>query len=62
MFCDEIFTFLSDTKVPATDNHGERKVRFAVLIRKIIYGNRGNESKMTPGVLMSIFRTLKRRG
>ena len=59
---DELFTFLSHPEVPATNNHGEHEVRSAVLIRKIIYGNRSDEGALTQGVLMSIFRTLKRRG
>jgi len=59
---DEFFTFLSHPEVPATNNHGEREVRFAVLLRKIIYGNRSDEGALTQGVLMTIFRTLKRRG
>ena len=59
---DEFFTFLSHPEVPATNNHGEREVRFAVLIRKIMYGNRSDEGALTQGVLMTIFRTLKRRG
>ena len=29
---------------------------------KIMYGNRSDEGALTQGVLMSIFRTLKRRG
>ncbi|MFB3789260.1 MAG: hypothetical protein ACE15F_23110, partial [bacterium] len=37
---DEHFTFRSHPEVPAANNHGEREVRFAVLIRKIMYGNR----------------------
>ncbi|MFB3789530.1 MAG: IS66 family transposase, partial [bacterium] len=40
----------------------EREVRFAVLIRKIMYGNRSGEGALTQGVLMNVFRTLKRRG
>ncbi len=59
---DEFFTFLSHPEVPATNNHGEREVRFVVLIRKIMYGNRSDEGALTQGVLMTVFRTLKRRG
>jgi transposase len=33
-----------------------------VLISKIIYGNRSDEGALTQGVLMTVFRTLKRRG
>ncbi len=48
--------------MPPTNNHGEREVRFTVLIRKIMYGNRSDQGTLTQGVLMSIFRTLKWRG
>ncbi len=43
---DEFFTFLSHPEVPATNNHGEREVRFAVLLRKIIYGNRSEQGAL----------------
>ncbi|HXK95820.1 MAG TPA: transposase, partial [bacterium] len=48
---DELFPFLSHPEVPATNNHGEREVRFAVLMRKIMYGNRSDEGALTQGVL-----------
>jgi hypothetical protein len=59
---DEWFTFLEHPEVPATNNHAEREIRFAVLIRKITYGNRSDRGARTQSILMSIFRTLKRRG
>ncbi len=40
---DELFTFLSHPEVPATNNHEEREICFAVLIRKIMYGNRSDQ-------------------
>jgi len=61
-YWDELFTFLEHPEVPATNNHGEREIRFAVLIRKIIYGNRSDHGAFTQSVLMTIFRTLQRRG
>ncbi len=33
---DEIFMFLRHPELPATNNHGEREVCFAVLIGKIM--------------------------
>lgn len=48
-------------EVPATNNQGERKIRLAALIRKINYGNRGDQGVLIQGVLMSILRTLQRR-
>ncbi|MEW6234245.1 MAG: transposase [Candidatus Omnitrophota bacterium] len=59
---DELLVFLKNSEVPATNNQAEREIRMAVLIRKIIYGNRSKEGALTQSVLMTIFRTLKRRG
>jgi len=59
---DELFTFLTHPEVSPTNNHAEREIRFAVLLRKIIYGNRSESGALTQSVLMTIFRTLKRRG
>ena len=59
---DELFTFLTHPNVPSDNNHAEREIRTAVLMRKIIYGNRSANGALTQSVLMTIFRTLKRRG
>lgn len=61
-YWDDLFTFLEHPEVPATNNHGEREIRFAVLIRKITYGNRSDRGARTQSILMSIMRTLKLRG
>ncbi len=55
------FIFQRHPEVPAANNHREREVRSAVLIRKIMYGNRSDEGALTQGVLITVFRTLKRR-
>ncbi len=57
-----LFTFLDDPAVPADNNHGERAIRPAVIIRKNTYGNRSQRGADTQAVLMSIYRTLKQRG
>ncbi len=57
-----LFTFLDDPAVPFDNNHGERAIRPAVIIRKNIYGNRSQRGADTQAVLMSIYRTLKQRG
>ena len=44
---DELFTFLSHPEVPATNNHGEREVRSAVIWRKVMQGNRSNRGAGT---------------
>lgn len=59
---NHLFTFLDDPAVPADNNHGERAIRPAVIIRKNIYGNRSQRGADTQAVLMSIYRTLKQRG
>ncbi|MBW3600887.1 MAG: transposase [Planctomycetes bacterium] len=44
------------------DNHAEREVRPAVIIRKNSYGNRSEVGADAQAVLMTVFRTLKLRG
>jgi len=57
-----LFTFLDDPAVPADNNHGERAIRPAVIIRKNSHGNRSQRGADCQAVLMSIYRTLKQRG
>jgi len=57
-----LFTFLDDPAVPADNNHGERAIRPAVIIRKNSYGNRSQRGADCQAALMSIYRTLKQRG
>jgi transposase len=58
----ELFTFLDHPEVPSDNNHGEREIRPAVIIRKNSYANGSEDGAETQAVLMSVFRTLKRRG
>ena len=58
---DELLTFLEPPNVPATNNHAEREIRPAVVMRKVIQGNRSDQGAKTQSVLMTLFRTLKRR-
>ena len=44
------------------NNHGERMIRPAVIIRKNSLCNRSEQGAATQGILMSIYRTLKLRG
>jgi hypothetical protein len=60
--CDSLFTFLDHPDVPYENNHAERMIRPAVVIRKNSQSNRSEKGAMTQAVLMSIFRTLKLRG
>jgi transposase len=59
---NHLFTFLDDPAVPADNNHGERAIRPAVIIRKNSYGNRSQRGADCQAVLMSVYRTLKQRG
>jgi transposase len=59
---NELFTFLDHADVPFENNHAERAIRPAVIIRKNSYANRSNRGSDAQAVLMSIFRTLKQRG
>ena len=59
---DDLFTFLDQSGVPFDNNHAERIIRPAVIIRKNSYGNRSQQGADCQAVLMSVFRTLKQRG
>src|SRR5512135_215317 len=58
----ELFTFLDHPDVPSDNNHGERQIRPAVLVRKNSYANGSEDGAEIQAVLMSVFRTLKQRG
>jgi transposase len=58
----ELFTFLDEAAVPFDNNHAERAIRPAVLIRKNSYSNRSRRGADAQAVLMSVYRTLKQRG
>jgi hypothetical protein len=58
----ELFTFLDHPEVPSDNNHGERQIRPAVIVRKNSYANGSADGAETQAVLMSVFRTLKQRG
>jgi len=60
--CDSLFTFLDHPDVPYENNHAERMIRPAVIIRKNSQSNRSDKGTSTQAILMSIFRTLKLRG
>ncbi|MDN5936837.1 MAG: IS66 family transposase [Nitrosospira sp.] len=57
-----LFTFVDHEGVPFENNHAERAIRPAVIIRKNSYGNRSGAGADCQAVLMSVFRTLKTRG
>jgi transposase len=59
---DHLFTFLDKPEVPADNNHAERQIRPAVIIRKNSLCNRSEAGAATQAVLMSVYRTLRLRG
>jgi len=61
-YWDELLVFLRRPEVPPTNNHAEREIRPGVIMRKNILGNQSDTGAKTQSILMTIFRTLKRRG
>jgi hypothetical protein len=61
-FRDALFTFLENPGVPSDNNHAEREIRPAVIMRKNSYCNRSERGANTQAVLMSVYRTLRLRG
>lgn len=59
---DSIFTFLDYDNVPFENNHAERQIRPAVVLRKNSQSNRSEKGAATQSVLMTVYRTLKLRG
>jgi transposase len=57
-----LLTFVEFEGVPPDNNQAEREIRPAVLMRKTSYGNMSERGAITRAVLMTIFRTLRRRG
>jgi transposase len=58
----DLFTFLDQPQVPFDNNHAERCIRPAVILRKNSYGNRSQRGADCQAVPMSVFRTRKQRG
>jgi transposase len=59
---NELFTFLDHPGVPFENNHAERAIRPAVIMRKNSQCNRSLRGAETQAILMSVYRTLKQRG
>jgi transposase len=57
----QLLTFVEFEGVPSNNNHAERTLRPAVLMRKASYGNQSENGAHTRSVLMSVYRTLKQR-
>ena len=59
---DALFTFVDHADVPSDNNHAEREIRAAVIMRKNSLCNRSKNGAERQAILMSIYRTLKLRG
>jgi len=58
---NDLFTFLDHPGVPSDNNHAEREIRPAVIIRKNSLCNRSENGANVQAILMSVYRTLKLR-
>lgn len=58
---DGFFTFVVKD-VDSTNNHAERIIRYAVIMRKISFHTMSDKGSETMSILMSVFKTLELRG
>ena len=56
-----LFTFLRHEGVPPTNNHAEQSLRFMVIFRKILFGNRSERGLLTHSILPSLLQTAIRQ-
>ena len=59
---ENLFRFVTNFEIEATNNRAERGIRKAVVIRKISNGNRSKKGADIFGVLLSVVETLKLQG
>ena len=59
---DDLFAFLDYEDVPPDNNHAEREIRPAVMMRKTSQSNRSEAGANVQAILMSVYRTLRLRG
>ena len=59
---DAFFAFLDYDDVPPDNNHAEREIRPAVIMRKNSLCNQSQAGANVQAILMSVYRTLKLRG
>jgi transposase len=59
---ENLFRFVTNPEIEATNNRAERGIRKAVIIRKISNGNRSKKGADIFGVLLSVVETLKLQG
>lgn len=61
-YLDELFVFVLDPSIPATNNAAERDIRHSVISRKISGGTRSVVGTRTKEILTSIFSTWTANG
>ena len=59
---ENLFRFVTNAEIDATNNRAERGIRKGVIIRKISNGNRSKKGADILGVLLSVVETLKLQG
>jgi len=59
---EEFLRYLDDAAIPATNNHGEQTIRFAVVLRKRGSCNKTDRGAATFEVLGSLLATFERQG
>ncbi len=59
---ENLFRFVSNPEIEATNNRAERGIRKAVIIRKISNGSRSKKGANIFGILLSVVETLKLQG
>ena len=59
---DQLFTFLAQPGIDATNYRAEQAIRPAVVNRKVWGGNRTEHGAWAQGVLLTVLETLSRRG
>ena len=59
---ENLFRFVTNPEIEATNNRAERGIRKGVIIRKISNGNRSKKGADIFGILLSIVETLKLQG
>jgi len=59
---ENLFRFVTNPEIEATNNRAERGIRKAVIIRKISNGSRSKKGADVFGILLSVIETLKIQG
>ena len=58
---ENLFRFVNDPEIDATNNISEREIRELVIIRKISNGSKSTRGANTTAILMSIIQTIRLR-